>query len=213
MICTRSKSGVTSFVAASLAFSEDGKGIGANRTPFMRPRSNRWWPPQGPQSLRRSAIAAVCWLLLIPDAVADIYRWVDAEGGVHFGDTLPPNTTGESLGSPPAQSGTRESGDEYSILNQLQRLSASRADRKSRQDPPAATRTVRRPPPAGPPNCWPPGAYCGPGRRSFGTYYGPFPGDHPVYWPERLPYGPLHPLPARQPRPAPTPRTRLWIGN
>lgn len=42
---------------------------------------------------RHLSIAALAALLAAPAAWASTYRWVDERGGVHYGDTLPPQYT------------------------------------------------------------------------------------------------------------------------
>ncbi len=140
--------------------------------------------------LRLPLCAFVAWLLAPPGAPAGntAYRWTDAEGRVHFSDTRP--GAGAVLITPmelPLGKGTDAENERYSIQNQLERTEAWRAHREqSRPEVGNGTernrresRVSREPTPHRQPRnraSWP-------NERGFSPYYGPYPGDHPAYWP------------------------------
>lgn len=134
-------------------------------------------------------------LLLSQPAWCDIYRWLDENGQVQFGDRPPAEPRAEvepvELSLPAVDP---EGADHYSIQNQLERMEQARSERE-------AARQEAAPPPA--PDPAPASApsdvrtYWGPG------YYWPPPRPRPPIHPPRPhPPAPGEPLPAPKPQPS-----------
>lgn len=45
--------------------------------------------------------AALCAVLCVPPATADMYKWRDADGGVHYSESPPPGQPAELIKPPP----------------------------------------------------------------------------------------------------------------
>jgi hypothetical protein len=45
----------------------------------------------------RKLLILVAFLALAPAAIADVYKWVDSNGSVHYGDTPPANARSRSV--------------------------------------------------------------------------------------------------------------------
>jgi len=145
------------------------------------------------------------------------YRWTDAEGNIHFGDTPP---VGGALQVEPLELAPNQApvtnDDYYSIQNQLERTEAWREEREQRRrtdepkgDSGRGEGGTKSYPKQGYPT---PDPYFWPSEGGFSPYYGPYPGDHPAYWPDypwhRPGWG--HPPPHRGHRSEP-PRGRLHL--
>ena len=134
-------------------------------------------------------------LLLSQPAWCDIYRWLDENGQVQFGDRPPAETKAEiepvELSLPPADP---ERADDYSIQKQLERMEQARAERAAARPEPAPL------PPSAPAPAAAPSderTYWGPG------YYWPPPRPRPPIHPPRPhPPEPGRPLPAPKPQPS-----------
>ncbi|HVL01185.1 MAG TPA: DUF4124 domain-containing protein [Dongiaceae bacterium] len=74
---------------------------------------NRW--------LATTVLAAVINFSTLP-AQAEVYRWVDAEGRVHFGDSAPKGQKAETLEMPEADKPASPTGDAFSdeVMRQRQ---------------------------------------------------------------------------------------------
>ena len=142
-------------------------------------------------------------LLLSQGAWCEVYRWLDENGQVQFGDRPPAEAAAEvetvELPLPPADP---EATDAYSIENQLERMEQARAEREAARPEPA-------PPPAQEPAPAPaPGVvrtYWRPG------YYWPPPRPRPPIQPP-LPHPPWSGGPHPAPRPMPSGRLQLPSG-
>ncbi len=47
--------------------------------------------------MKKSKLGPVLLLIVVTTAIAQVYRWVDEEGGIHFGDNPPEEVDAEKL--------------------------------------------------------------------------------------------------------------------
>ena len=148
--------------------------------------------------LRRYRIAPLCLLLVLsaaPLGAAEVYRWVDADGVVHFSDKAPPSGVAEFsrqdvVAEPPT--GYDPDQDLYGVAAQQERMQALREDMERRRE---ARREREAAAPA------PPAAAQSP-AVSYPLY--PYPGWRP------RPPRPPRPEPPIEPPVEPVPPTSTW---
>jgi hypothetical protein len=106
--------------------------------------------PKNPMSARPSrwllAIAIACVAGASTAAAAEIFRWVDADGTVHFSDTKPPEDVETTMRTVTESytSAYDPAGDPYSILNQAKRTHERWLDLEDARQARAARRTAAR---------------------------------------------------------------------
>lgn len=136
-------------------------------------------------------------LLLCQPAWSQVYRWLDENGQVQFGDRPPPDMPAEvhPIELPPPATEPPEEENRYSIQQQLERMEQARAEREAaRPKPPPKPEPVPVPVPVEVRSYW-----------------------RPAYYPPLRPWPPVHPqppwpwTPPPEPVPIPQPGGRLHL--
>lgn len=93
--------------------------------------------PVAAPSTFRGGLAALTILVAVsmiaPNAGADVYKWVDDRGRVHYGDSPPPDQSVQSVRTPPPP-------PEEEVLRSRSRMDELTEDRKSDQEQEAQRR-------------------------------------------------------------------------
>jgi hypothetical protein len=123
------------------------------------------------RTVRVGRMAALCGLLAFaaaPVGATEIYRWVDADGVVHFSQTAPAGAVGgvrrETVENP-VPSGYDPEQDIYDVAGQQERMQALRAEQERRRSERREREAQAAPPPASAPQGQGYPVYWGPGYR------------------------------------------------
>jgi hypothetical protein len=94
--------------------------------------------------MQRSRLLAMLMLILASSfATAEVYKWVDDQGAVHYGDRPPATATdSRTMTLPPAP--TRDADHDQRSLKQQRLLEAFDAERAERDEAAAASAAARR---------------------------------------------------------------------
>lgn len=70
----------------------------------------------------KSRVWVLCGLLLVVGARAEVYRWVDEQGRVHFGDRAPQQVESQKLDYPESVPAARTQSDEQAEAERQERV-------------------------------------------------------------------------------------------
>ena len=102
---------------------------------------------------RKGLAITLCLLILIPNAVSGVYRWVDENGKIHYGDRPPADEQAEEIAqkqqpvsssSPPAQNNSAETRQRLLDRYEQEREEKKEAARKKREEAEKRKRNCER---------------------------------------------------------------------